>query len=146
MALFFLKRYQEAHGAMLKFAQTYPNAPEAPEALYRAAEALFVDPEKQTDAQQNEAAKTLYEQFIRRYQENADVRRLAADASLRVGQCLFRLKRLDEARLQLEKVIQRYPEIEAAEDAHSGSATRCFIKVRKTRRCMTAPSSSINGC
>ena len=115
--LFFLKRYQEAHDAMLSFAQTYPNAPEAPEALYRAAEALFVDPEKLKDAQQNETAKSLYEQFIRRHQENADVRRLTADASLRVGQCLFRLNQPVEARRQLELVIQRYPEIDAAEDA-----------------------------
>ena len=116
-SLFHLKRYREARDVLFEFAQTYPKAPEAPEALYRAAEAVYLNAESDNDAKQNQEAKSLYEQFLLRYGEEKENQRLAADAALRIGLCLFRLNKPTEARRQLEKVVQRYPQMESAEEA-----------------------------
>jgi TolA-binding protein len=109
-ALFQTGRYRDAYDALRAFLERHPTAPEAPEAAYRAAESLFL-------AEEWDSARSAYEAFVATYDKDAAQQNLVADARLRIGQCLFREGRTDEGRQQFERVIQRHPTLDAAQDA-----------------------------
>lgn len=107
---FYLREYADAHATFVGFLAKFDDGPETAEVEYRAAECLFL-------LERWEDARLAFAAFVSERADDADARPLAADASLRVGQCLHRAGETDAARAQFAKTAQVYADLDAAEEA-----------------------------
>ncbi len=99
-------RYEEAEGALRDFATKYPQHELASNAVYWLGEAHYVQ-------RDYPAALAAFESVIRDYAGT----RKSPDALLKAGYCQHELKRFGNARALLTRVVEEYPDTQAAADA-----------------------------
>jgi len=99
-------KYGEASSALKDFIAKYPQHELAPNAMYWLGEAHYV----QRDFP---AALAAFEGLLKDYPGN----RKTPDALLKIGYCQAELKRTGEARTTLARVIEEFPDSQAAAEA-----------------------------
>lgn len=99
-------RYGEAEVALREFVARHPGHELASNAVYWLGEARYVQ-------RDYPAALAAFESVLRDYPGA----RKSADALLKSGYCQFELKRFADARSLLTRVVEEYPETQAAADA-----------------------------
>lgn len=97
------QRYDAAEIAFEQFLVTFPESDNVPNALYWLAESHYV-------RQQYAEALASFQRVIEEHPSH----RKSVDALLKVGYCLYELKRWDAARTALARVQSEYPDTTAA--------------------------------
>lgn len=99
-------KYDEAATALREFVARHPQHELAPNAVYWLGEAHYVQ-------RDYPAALAAFESLLRDYPGT----RKSSDALLKAGYCQFELKRFGPARTLLTRVVDEYPDSQAAADA-----------------------------
>ncbi|MDR1519937.1 MAG: tetratricopeptide repeat protein [Planctomycetota bacterium] len=104
-------RFAAAAADFAAFVSRFPNSKQLPSAVLNAGFAFF-------DAGDHLRALEFFQRFVREFPED----RRAEEAGYYVGETLYRLRRLEEARAAFNSLLASHPDGAFAADARSGSA------------------------